>query len=30
VREVLSLPLHPYLSEAAIDAVCAAVEDFPA
>lgn len=30
VREVLSLPLHPYLSEAAIDAVCAAVEDFSA
>lgn len=28
VREVLSLPLHPYLSEAAIDAACAAVEDF--
>lgn len=28
-REVLSLPLHPYLGEAAIDAVCSAVEDFP-
>jgi dTDP-4-amino-4,6-dideoxygalactose transaminase len=30
VREVLSLPLHPYLSEVAIDAACAAVEDFTA
>jgi dTDP-4-amino-4,6-dideoxygalactose transaminase len=30
VRKVLSLPLHPYLSEAAIDAVCTAVEDFTA
>lgn len=28
VREVLSLPLHPYLSELAIEAVCAAVEEF--
>lgn len=27
-REVLSLPLHPYLDESAIDAVCAAVEEF--
>jgi dTDP-4-amino-4,6-dideoxygalactose transaminase len=28
VKEVLSLPLHPYLSELAIEAVCAAVEEF--
>jgi len=28
VHEVLSLPLHPYLSEAAVEAVCSAVEDF--
>lgn len=28
VHEVLSLPLHPYLSEPAIEAVCAAVEEF--
>ena len=27
-HEVLSLPLHPYLSEAAVEAVCSAVEDF--
>ncbi len=28
VREILSLPMHPYLSEAAVDAVCDAVEEF--
>lgn len=27
-REVISLPLHPYLSEAAVDAVCSAIESF--
>lgn len=28
VAEVLSLPMHPYLSDAAVDAVCAAVNEF--
>jgi len=30
VREVLSLPMHPYLSDAAVEAVCSVMEDFQA
>ncbi|MBK8090786.1 MAG: DegT/DnrJ/EryC1/StrS family aminotransferase [Verrucomicrobiaceae bacterium] len=29
VRQVLSLPLHPYMNDQAVDAVCGAVESFP-
>jgi dTDP-4-amino-4,6-dideoxygalactose transaminase len=30
VREVLSLPMHPYLSDAAVEAVIRIMEDFQA
>lgn len=30
VNEVLSLPMHPYLSDAAVEAVCGVMEDFHA